>query len=112
MNRKAIVLWELVEHGGPLLLGNYRPARGLGDLTIPSSLTIGTDTASYALLGGAAALLVLALVLKRNYVKVPRRKKAKRTSTGPRLVNVLPWVALGVGGAYLIGQSQGGQVTL
>lgn len=84
-------------------LGNYRT---LGDLTVPG-LGVDSSTLDYGLLGIAAALLITVFVLQRK--GAPKRRR-RRKSSG--LATVIPWVALGVGGAYLLGQAQGGQVTL
>jgi hypothetical protein len=101
-----IVLWELAEHGGPLLLGNYR-ARGLGDLTVPG-IGVDSSTLDYSLLGIAATLLVTAFVLQRK-ASPPKRKRRKKSS-GPALSTVIPVLLLGIGGAYLLGQATSGQV--
>lgn len=103
-----LVLWELAEHGGPLLLGNYRAARRLGELTVPG-IGVNESTLDYSLLGIAAALLVTAFVLQRKG-SPPKRKRRRAKSSGPRLGTVIPALLLGIGGAYLLGQATSGQV--
>lgn len=104
MNAK-ILLWELAEHGGPLLLGNYRRVTGLGDLTVGG---VDESTLDYSLLGIAAALLVTAFILQRK--GSPPKRKRRKKSSGPGMATVIPLVLLGVGGAYLLGQATSGQV--
>jgi hypothetical protein len=90
--------------------------RGLGALgdTSPLLFNLGTfpvtvDTASYALLGLAAILLVPVLVGPQS--AKGRRKRIYSAARAPRsgsLLDILPWAVILGGGAYWLGQNQGG----
>jgi len=89
---------------------------GAGDLAAYTpTLTLGADTATYVVLGGAGLLLVMALLAARGSAP-PKKKKTSRIKRAGRAVSaayssdvnmskVIPWALFIAVTAYVIGQA-------